>query len=441
VLRVFALRNRLAMLTTKRRFCDVEECFSSDDDASSWGTHDVQPRSATQNCDAALQAWSSVVGGCTRDGSAVSCLVAGCGQAFASVADLARHSVSHLHRCAACGEAFLSSAWATQHAEEQHSTLFAALAARQPMFVCWVDGCDRRFSRAVDRRRHLTGRHQYPAHMLAPAVVPQLAGRAEHPGHSEVLQSRSAAAMCTETAFAHDRSGPASLTEDLSSARQAPAHPRYTRPITSETRPTCRFFGTATGCMNGAACRFAHDGGRNGEEGGLVPHSTASGTGSGSQRAPALGRGSGRYYGRGGHWQAPGSHHTAVATGRAEERRAGVCSDAAVASASTPALSAVTATSSSKPNPYLPTTARASGAAPGPAVSEGGAGAMVADDLVSCLASLSLNTPGHIAFGRRRGTFRMHKGGQHDGAGSSYRPAAARALAPDGASYAGLEGT
>jgi hypothetical protein len=429
------------MLTTKRRFCDVEECFSSDDDASRWSTHDVQPRSAIQNCDAALQAWSSVAGGCTRDGSAVSCLVAGCGQAFSSVADLARHSVSHLHRCAACGEAFLSSAWATQHAEEQHSTLFAALAARQPMFMCWVDGCDRRFSRAVDRRRHLTGRHQYPAHMLATAVVPHLAGRDGHLGGTEAIQSGSAAAMCTEPDLTRDCPASANVAEDLSAARRAPARLPYTRPSTSVARPPCRFFGTATGCMNGAACRFAHDGGGVGEAGAGAPHSTASGTGAGSQRAPARGRGSGKHHGRGGRWQAPGAHHTAGEASRAEARRAGACDDVSGASAVTSAPSALTVISASKPNPYLSTAAReprAPGAASGAA--SGGAGAMDADDLVSCLASLSLNTPGHIAFGRRRGTSRMHKSSQHDGVVSPHRPAAARAFAPD-TSVAGVAGT
>ena len=165
-----------------------------------------------------LAAWRRAQGGGggsaqgDAGGDACDCLAAGCGARFvgagAGVA-AARHARSvHLWACAAagCGLAFLTSREASLHSEEAHSPLFAALAERQDMYACWVDGCTRRTRTAGARWQHLLTVHRLPPEHAGPPPAP------------------AAAAGATATA----------------------------------TAARCRFFSAPGGCMRGAACRYAH---------------------------------------------------------------------------------------------------------------------------------------------------------------------------------------
>ena len=232
------------------------------------------------------------------------CLVAGCGAALDSAAQLAAHSVQHLHRCTSCGAAFLTARWVAMHAEEEHSSLFLALAARREMFECPIEGCAKRCWRADDRRKHMMDKHRIPAAAFSPppppATHPSAAAHSgsgdSAPHHLPELQSNafdpdlcaSSAADAAAAAGGGDREvsrerchpcsksargktigsghagrhaagmGTARLHAQRAGLPPARSDGGGARSPQATALLPCRFWQTAVGCRNAAACPFAH---------------------------------------------------------------------------------------------------------------------------------------------------------------------------------------
>lgn len=214
-----------------------------------------------------LAVWRSVL----RADDYFSCLVAGCGTTFASVAALCAHvAAEHMHRCHSCGLAFLRARWAMIHAQEQHpSALFLALVARgEPMFECWVDSCSQRFADAIQRQRHMRIVHHMPT---AYFNLPRL---------TAALQQAEGSAAAVASVGACGRDAAAALDACGAAGRALPQHALAQR--------VCSFFNTRGGCRNGSACRFAHVR-RERPLAGAPPHAAADDTAaSASAAAPAF---------------------------------------------------------------------------------------------------------------------------------------------------------
>lgn len=122
-------------------------------------------RAATDqsNVDSLSEAWRAMSAGDGSSSRAV-CAVSGCGVTCVSVARLdAHYALRHDHQCNLCGSSFATSSWLRLHADEEHSSLFAELAARENAYVCLVDGCAARFNKPHARRQHLVDTHFFPS--------------------------------------------------------------------------------------------------------------------------------------------------------------------------------------------------------------------------------------------------------------------------------------
>lgn len=188
-------------------------------------------------------AWRAVL----RATDGCSCLVAGCGAVFASMALLNAHAAAaHMNCCHTCGAAFLRARWAMIHAQEQHpSALFLALVARgEPMFECWVDSCCQRFADAAQRQRHMRVVHRMPtAYFHAPQLT-------------ATLQQGAAAPYCGASAAATGSCGAAVVSALAVDGAELGAS--SSSPAAAGPQRMCSFFNTRGGCWNGASCRFAH---------------------------------------------------------------------------------------------------------------------------------------------------------------------------------------
>eukprot|EP01138_Halocafeteria_seosinensis_P001958 gb/GECG01002006.1/.p1 GENE.gb/GECG01002006.1/~~gb/GECG01002006.1/.p1 ORF type:complete len:299 (+),score=31.53 gb/GECG01002006.1/:1-897(+) len=93
----------------------------------------------------------------------IPCNFSGCRHICQSLAEYEHHYiVAHMHTCRQCRASFASNRLLDIHIGERHDSYFEALSAKQPMYACIVEGCDRYFWNDDSRSQHLSAVHGYP---------------------------------------------------------------------------------------------------------------------------------------------------------------------------------------------------------------------------------------------------------------------------------------
>lgn len=93
----------------------------------------------------------------------IPCTATGCTLLFPNVAAFERHLFNnHRHRCSLCHKDLPTSRLLDIHISERHDSFFAVLAARQPSYVCLVEGCPIVSASDATRRTHLIEDHRFP---------------------------------------------------------------------------------------------------------------------------------------------------------------------------------------------------------------------------------------------------------------------------------------
>nr|CAD7395721.1 unnamed protein product [Timema poppensis] len=92
------------------------------------------------------------------------CHVPGCQIDFTSVMDYEVHYNSiHRYLCVECNKCLPSPHLLDLHVAESHDSFFQTLAERKPMYQCYVEACESKFSNTNERRSHCIEIHNYPA--------------------------------------------------------------------------------------------------------------------------------------------------------------------------------------------------------------------------------------------------------------------------------------
>ena len=177
------------------------------------------------------------------------CNQPGCFERFDNLRDYEAHNgYAHAHRCETCSAAFPSERLLDMHLSETHDAFFQAMARRQPMYACLVEGCAERCKTSRARRKHLVRVHSYPRSF-------------------RFHRRRGAAARGQRNAAGGPASGgPAADGPASGGPAAAGASPRkQQRPAAAAAASgapkvrACRFTATERGCGRGDACRFSHD--------------------------------------------------------------------------------------------------------------------------------------------------------------------------------------
>jgi len=72
------------------------------------------------------------------------------------------YALLHKNACSNCAKQFLNQRYLDIHLLENHDSFFKAQAKQQNMYVCFVDGCSRKFSSDTKRYHHLNDHHMFP---------------------------------------------------------------------------------------------------------------------------------------------------------------------------------------------------------------------------------------------------------------------------------------
>ncbi|EFX70982.1 hypothetical protein DAPPUDRAFT_309247 [Daphnia pulex] len=91
------------------------------------------------------------------------CHVPGCVKVFDTLVSFEDHyNTNHRFVCDTCHKRLPSPHLLDLHISETHDSYFAALAERKPMFQCFVESCNLRFSAKNERRSHCIEVHKFP---------------------------------------------------------------------------------------------------------------------------------------------------------------------------------------------------------------------------------------------------------------------------------------
>ncbi|XP_063228764.1 zinc finger protein 511 [Bacillus rossius redtenbacheri] len=100
-----------------------------------------------------------------------SCTVLGCHWQMKSLLEFEAHYNSvHRYTCAKCKKHLPTPHLLDLHVAETHDSFFQAQAERQPMYCCYVESCQEKFSDPPSRRSHCVQEHKYPADFRFDAV-------------------------------------------------------------------------------------------------------------------------------------------------------------------------------------------------------------------------------------------------------------------------------
>jgi hypothetical protein len=193
------------------------------------------------------------------DAAGLICLSSACGLGFATARELQRHIAgAHLHRCLQCKSSFLVSEWVQQHAEEEHSQLFAAMVARnKASYRCWILGCPASFSNDSERERHIVLKHYVWKTNFSRAKGGMLRSLESVLEYTMAkLKNKDVSADSNQS----EQKGPLGrdsmqVDDDISGN------------MTSSLAPpavVCKFYHTPSGCREGERCRFRHEKGSEG---------------------------------------------------------------------------------------------------------------------------------------------------------------------------------
>ncbi|XP_057378620.1 zinc finger protein 511-like [Daphnia carinata] len=91
------------------------------------------------------------------------CHVPACMKVFETLISFEDHyNTQHRYVCDTCHKRLPSPHLLDLHISETHDSYFAALAERKPMFQCFVESCNLRFSDKKERRSHCIEVHKFP---------------------------------------------------------------------------------------------------------------------------------------------------------------------------------------------------------------------------------------------------------------------------------------
>ena len=93
----------------------------------------------------------------------IQCGIDGCRYVSSSTEEYERHYAhSHVNSCSVCKANFRTCRLLGLHVQETHDSFFRAMAKRENMYECLVEGCGKKFKGELQRHWHLVNLHKYP---------------------------------------------------------------------------------------------------------------------------------------------------------------------------------------------------------------------------------------------------------------------------------------
>ncbi|XP_066582944.1 zinc finger protein 511 [Prorops nasuta] len=91
------------------------------------------------------------------------CFVPNCKASFKSTLDFTLHyNTLHRYTCQVCNKPKPTARLLDMHLQECHDEYFKLLSMKQPMYQCYVPGCNVKFYNHNERREHIINIHNYP---------------------------------------------------------------------------------------------------------------------------------------------------------------------------------------------------------------------------------------------------------------------------------------